>query len=329
MVVVLIAASCAAPEAPEAWSVERVTPTDDRVEGTGICDDVRTLALGSHAHEVDLDGTLTELARIAALTGATTALPLLDDIGELVNDGSLSETAQRVQRHDLLVLAGRTIDASTTSTCGIPAFSALYTASGFPDCHLELELPIAGYTLAGTPGTCSAEGRPSFLPCWSEDDQHLAVDCVSDEIVQAVGDRWVPAGPPRTIAIDRVDPDAEPAAEILTVVDSPECTMLASLFTSDPLPNGSIPDFDRLSTAAAGLSTDLQTQIDEFIAATVGSPSLDEFESLVAALDNATAQACGFPLVSAWASITAPADPLPCWTPTGVAYPAYAIADCL
>jgi len=329
MVVLLLAASCAAPEAPEAWSVQRVTPNDERVEDVGVCADLRTLALGSHAHETDLDSTLTELARLAATTGATDALPLLNNLGEVATDLTLSETDRRVQQHDLLVLASRSIDASTAATCGVPAFSALYAASGFPECHFELEIPIAGYTSVGSPGTCSADGRPTFLPCWSDDGDHLAVDCVSGEVVQASGDRWVVAGEPRTITIDRFDPDAEPGPEIVSADPSTECMALTGLFTAAPLPNGTIPDFDRLAASASGLPTDVQNQIADFIAASVNPPSFDEFEALVAALDGSTANACGFPLVSAWASITTPVDTLPCWTPTGVPYPAYETADCV
>lgn len=326
--VLLLAASCAAPERPDGWAVQRVTPTDDRVEPVGVCEDIRTLALGSRAEETTLDGTLDELARIAATTGATAALPLLSDIGGLEADPDLSPHAVAVQRHDLLVTASRSIDDTTSAACGIPAFSALYATTGFPDCHFEMEIPVAAYTAAGTAGTCSMAGRPEFLPCWSDDGNHLAVDCVSNEIVTAVDNRWDPAGEPRVITIDRTDPDEVPGPDVLRANPSLECRALTDLFASAPLPNGSNPDFDVLAAVASGLSTDVQDQVERFVNATLNPPSLDEFEALVSTLDETTATDCGFPVVSAWASITSPFTDTPCWLPTGVPYPAYEIVDC-
>jgi hypothetical protein len=329
LVVLLLVASCASPEPPDAWAVHRVAPTDEVEEPAGgVCDDIRTLALGSHADETTLDGTLEELARLAAVTGATAALPLLSDIGTLVDDPTVSDRRRAVQQHDLMVLASRAIDDATSTVCGLPGFSALYATSGFPDCHFEMEIPIAAYTTPSTPGQCTTEGRPSFLPCWSDDGDHLAVDCVTDEIVTAVGDRWASAGPPRDVRIDRTDPDETPGPEVIRPNASTECRQLTALFRTAPLPNGNIPDFDALDRAAAGLDADVRSQIDQFVDATISPPSFNEFETLVSALDDATATACGFPLVSAWASITTPLTALPCWLPTGVPYPAYEIAGC-
>jgi hypothetical protein len=329
LVVLLLGASCASPEPPDAWAVHRVTPTNEVEQPTdGVCGDIRTLALGSHADETTLDGTLEELARLAAVTGATAALPLLNDVGALDDDPTLSDQRRAVERHDLMVLASRAIDDATSAACGLPAFSALYATSGFPDCHFEMEIPIAAYTAPRTPGRCTTEGRPDFLPCWSDDGDHLAIDCVTDEIVTAVDGRWDPAGPPRSIVIDRIDPDEVPAPEVVRASPSTECRDLTSLFRTEPLPNGTIADFDALERASAGLDADVRAQIDDFVNATINPPSFGEFSALVSALDDATASACGFPLVSAWASITTPLTSLPCWSPTGVPYPAYEIADC-
>lgn len=325
---VLLAASCAAPDRPEAWSVQRVTPTDEVEELSDVCQDVRTLALGSHADEETLDGTLEELARLAATTGATDALPLLSDVAALADDETISPHRRAVQQHDMMVLASRSIDDATARACAIPGFSALYATTGFADCHFEMEIPIAAYTLPGTAGTCSTEGRPAFLPCWSDDGDHLAIDCVSKEIVSAVGERWEPAGEPRVITIDRTDPDALPEPEAIEPTGATECRSLRALFSSSPLPNGSTPDFDRLVTASRGLDTDVRSQIAAFITATIDPPVFSEFETLVAALDDATVEACGLPIVSAWASITTPQTDTLCWLPTDSSYPAYAPADC-
>jgi hypothetical protein len=325
-VVLLLAASCAPPERHEAWAVQRVTPTDRVEEITGVCQDVRTLALGSHADETALEGTLDELARLAATTGATAALPLLSDIGALSADTTLSAHTIAVQQHDLLVLASRSIDTATATACGIPAFSALYATSGFPDCHFEMEIPVAAYTNVGEAGTCSADGRPTFLPCWTDDGHHLPIDCVGGEIVQAVGDRWDPAGEPRIVEIDRVDPGAPEGPEVLAPSDVPECVGLAALFETEA---PSVSKIDRLVDATAMLDSEIRGLVGEFIAATVDPPDLAEFESIVSSLDSATAQACGVPVASALASIPTAVTQLPCWTPTGNPYPAYEILDCL
>ena len=338
LVLVVFAASCAAPQATEAWQTRPVTPTEDTVTEPGVCDDVRALVLGRYADETTLDATLAELARLAATTGATAALPLLNDIRDLGNgsveqsgsadvpvSAARTEAEQRIALHDLLVEASRLIDDATSTACDVPAFSALYATTGFPDCHFEMEIPIAAYTAPGTPGTCTGEGHPTFLPCFSADGDHLAVDCASGGIVQASGDRWVAAGPPRVITIDREVPDLPEGPEIISPRSTPACAGISALFATDP---GEVSDFDRLPEAAATLSADIRDQIEEFIAATVDPPSFDEFEALVSALDASTAEACGLPLVSAWVALTTAVDTLPCWTPTGAPYPAYEIIDC-
>ena len=87
---------------------------------------------------------------------------------------------------------------------------------GFPDCHFEMEIPVAAYTAPGTPGTCTTEGRPDFLPCWSADGDHLAVDCVSGEIVHR-GRRPLGAGRPAAGDRDRPRrPDAPEGPEIIS-----------------------------------------------------------------------------------------------------------------
>ncbi|MFT7610360.1 MAG: hypothetical protein ACI9MX_003444, partial [Candidatus Aldehydirespiratoraceae bacterium] len=195
IVALLLAASCAAPEPPEAWSVERVTPLEDGAPDETVCNDIRVFALGETI--ADLDATLTELARISALTGATAALPLLEDIVESRLDPTAPIDQQAVATHDLLVLASRTIDDASSDSCGIPAFSAMYAASGFPSCYFEVDIPVAGYTLLNEAPLCDPNSGPDSLPCWSNDGNHVAVDCVTEELVHADGKRWVPAGEPR------------------------------------------------------------------------------------------------------------------------------------
>ena len=55
---VVLAASCSAPEPPESWSVQRLDPPDEASDGTDeLCDTVRSFALGSLADDPDLATT--------------------------------------------------------------------------------------------------------------------------------------------------------------------------------------------------------------------------------------------------------------------------------
>lgn len=324
---VLFAASCSTPEPPDAWAIERISGEGDVVVET-LCADVADLALGSLADQPGIGPTLDELARIGALAGATDALPKISRIEATLDDPALSESNRFVQAHDLLVAAALSLDDATATACGIPVFSALYATSGFPDCHFELELPVAGYTALRGPG-CSTDGRPDHLPCWSNDGRHLPVDCVSGVLVQAVGDDWREAGEPRTVEIDRVDPDAPPPPDVIEPdTTTPMCAELVTLFTEPPIPNGSRPDYGRLRRATADLPDAIEDLVDDFIAASGKPTSLTEFEALVRELDDATVDTCGLPLVSAWATLTATVDAPPCWIATDAAYPAYEITDC-
>lgn len=327
IVAALVAASCSSPQPPDAWAVERVAD-DDEVLTDALCQDVTTLALGSHADDPDLVSTLDELARIAALAGATDALPTLGDIAVVLADTEMSEQGRFVALHDLLVDAAGALDDATAAACEIPVFSALYASSGFPDCHFEMEIPVASYTLRGEPNTCSSAGRPSHLPCWTDDGDHLPMDCVTEVVVQAVADEWREAGDPREVAIDRADPDAAPAPVVIAPTGVAACADLEALFLAAPVPNGPVPDHDRLVAAAGALDADTAALVQAFVDAVADPPGLEEFEMLVGELDARTATACGLPLVSAWATLTTTRVVLPCWTETDLAYPAYTTADC-
>lgn len=327
IVVLLIAASCSAPEPPDAWAIERFTDEDEDVVVDALCVDVIEFALGSFGDQPDLVPLLDDLARIGALAGATEALPSLGAVESTLADESLSDHNRFVRLHDLLVGAANTLDDATAAACEIPVFSAMYATSGFPDCHFELELPVAAYTKRREPG-CTTDGRPDYLPCWSNDGNHIAVDCVTGVVVQTVGDDWREAGDPDPVVIDRVDPDAPPPPDVISLVDDAACRSLASLFTQAPVPNGGIPDFDRLRAAGDELPDAIAGLVDDFIAAATSPPSLAEFETLVRELDDATVERCGLPLVSAWATLTSTVDAMPCWLGTDAAYPAYEISDC-
>ena len=88
------------------------------------------------------------------------------------------------------------------------------------------------------------------------------------------------------------------------------------------------PDFGRLSRAARDLDADAQDLVQQFVEANEITPNFTEFEALVTELDGVTAETCGFPIISAWGSITEALGQLPCWIETGVPYPAFEQADC-
>jgi hypothetical protein len=329
-VVALVVASCAAPEAPEAWDIQRIAPADDELTSDPtVCDDVRTLALGSHADDSDLGPTLDELARLSAVVGATSTLPALNQFRTLEDSPGLSAVEKFAARHDRLVEASILIDNATWDACAIPAFTALYAASGFAECHFEMEIPVGGYTVVDEPGSCRSLDRPTFLPCFSDVDGHLPVDCVSGEIVQANGDRWVEAGPPHPVTIKRPEPDVVETLPVIASTGTTECAKLVALFQNGDPPNGVAPDFRRLSRAARDLDADAQDLVQQFVEANEITPNFTEFEALVTELDEVTAETCGFPIISAWGSITEALGQLPCWIETGMPYPAYEQADCV
>ena len=76
----VLAASCAAPERPDEWTVAREAPSAEAEDpGADVCDDIRALVLGSQAGERGIDGTLEELARIGAIVGAAQRPAVTDE----------------------------------------------------------------------------------------------------------------------------------------------------------------------------------------------------------------------------------------------------------
>ena len=192
----LICASCAAPQPPTDWTVERIAPDggDSNDVAIVICDDMRTLALGSHADSSRLTNTLDELARISAVVGATAALPALNRARAALDRG-----AEPADVHDDLVSAAERIDAPSVEFCDLPMFTAVYAASGWPSCHGELAIPVAGYTLVDPERGCSSVGSPSFLPCWSDVAPFLPISCYTGDVVQVIDGGWQPAGDPHEV----------------------------------------------------------------------------------------------------------------------------------
>jgi hypothetical protein len=334
LALVVLTGACTSPQRPDDWEVQRIDEPDraDRSTTTedAVCADVRALALGSTPVDTDLAPLVEELARLAAVAGATAALPSLNRIAEVAADPALTEAGVRIATHDLLVTASRPIDEATYAACEIPLFTALYAATDFADCRMELEIPVAAYTAPPDPTGCATAERPDFLPCFSADEAYLPVDCVSDEIVTAAGTRWSPAGAPREVVLDRTDPEApeEDRPDVVAPEPTRACRSVLALFRGPEMPNGPTPDVDRLTRAVADLDPEIRGLVDRFVAAISSTPDLAEFEALVTELDRRTAADCGLPLVSAWASVTTPESDPVCWVETGLDYPAYERVDC-
>lgn len=331
----LVATSCAAPDTHEAWRVNREAPSSQpNPVDDEVCDDARALALGSLAGDPSIVPTLEELARIGALVGATPALPALNRIIEILDEGG-----DHVDIHDDLVTASESVDAATRGACRVPLFSATYAATGWPSCHGELTIPVAGYTVLGE--SCGSEPLPDALPCFTDTAPFLPINCNTGETVQLVDGEWEEAGEPREVLRpvrpepeSESDPEPERPTTTTTVqvlvepLDASECRSLFALFAGPDPVDGSEADLDRLPSATRGLGEEIRQLVDAFVAANAEPPDLSEFEALVRELDLATAARCGLPLVSALDALAGGVDELPCWSATGGAYPAHIVREC-
>lgn len=329
--VAFVASACSKPEPPDEWQIQRVAPPDDTAEVEDeLCTEVRTFATGTLDDRTELEPMLEELARLAALSGATEALSPLDRVGSVADDPELTTVGRRLATHDLLVAASRPVDDATWVACEVPLFTALYAGGGIADCHLELDIAVAAHMDPPDPSACGVGPFPDHLPCFSADEGYLPVDCVTGDVVAAAGDRWTEAGPPREIEIDRFDPEAvvDEGPPVYRPVESAACAALPRLFAGPDLPNGLSPDFDPLVIAVGELDPALQELVARFVTASTTAPDFAEFETLVAELDGRSAEACGLPIVSAWASLQSPVTEPLCWVETGFAYPAFARTEC-
>lgn len=338
LVVVLAAAACAGPEKTERWTAERAADDLPPVEGLdAACAEVEVLALGALADESELSTVVDELSRMAAVLGATDALPAFEEVRRAPD-----EPTRRVA----MTTAAAALDTAAYDHCEIPFFTALYGATGWADCHGEVDIAVALYRAVPDPDTrsCNAEGVPIYLPCWDADDEtFLPVDCRTDEVVHVVAGDWVAADTPRsptsTIPPPTVppttlpSPSADPAittTSIPTVVPegSRACRAIDELFVGDEPLTGDDSDLPRMIEATAELDAEIMALLADFEEASRGGWSLDRFEALVIEIDRATADACGVPLISAAHALEGGVDELPCWVGTGVAYPSHEPVDC-
>lgn len=329
VVVALVAMSCSGPEKPEGWRIER--QADDTASRSTICDDVEAIALGELAEQRQLEPVLDELSRLAAVLGASAALPAFDAIR---TDGAATgETG--VDRSLELLTAATALDAAAWAECGVPVFTAMYAAAGWPYCHGELDVPVTLYLAAPDPTvrTCTSEGIPPFLPCWEvTDDGYLPVDCLTEAIVTAANGDWVDAGTPRTTTTTTTTttlaPPTSTAPPVIEQIERPECAAMADLFTGDDPLRGDSTDLERILDSTTLLGSFIIELASDFEQASEDASPLEVIEQIVIALDSATTDECGIPVISGAYHFVGGVDKLPCWSPTGNPYPSYAPTAC-
>jgi|GEM_PF-1928538 hypothetical protein len=182
--VAFVAASCSAPQRTNHWTVERHVPGEEVSSPTNtVCDDISDLTLGRFASDTDIGPTLDELSRIAALVGASAALPHL----------TTAQAAAEAGDSPALPLgqAASAIDAASFTECEIPVFTALYLSTSFASCHGRVALPVAGLAPATT--GCDPTASALFVPCFDAAAGYAPVDCLTGDPARLVDADWVGA----------------------------------------------------------------------------------------------------------------------------------------
>ncbi len=180
--VAFVVAGCSAPQRTDHWTVERHVPDEVVASPSStICNDISGLALGRFAADTDIGPALGELSRIAALVGASEALPHLTTAHAAVEAGDSPALA--------LGQAAAAIDAASFSECEIPVFTALYLSTSFSSCHGRVALPVAGLAPATT--GCDPTASALFLPCFDPAAGYAPTDCLTGEPVRLVDADWV------------------------------------------------------------------------------------------------------------------------------------------
>ena len=147
-----------------------------------ICDDVEAFALGSHAGD-DLGRIIDELARLAAVLGASEALPHVADMkAAMEDDGELARSMDA---------AAEAVDHAGYAACGVPMFTAMYVSTSFGSCFGRA--PIAAGTFTPDSDGCEDNISPDFLPCFDADAGYVPMDCRTGEPVVLVDGEWVEA----------------------------------------------------------------------------------------------------------------------------------------
>ena len=147
-----------------------------------ICDEVEAFARGSHAGD-DIHAVLDEMARLAAVLGASAALPHLADMKAAIEDDG--QTARSLDA------AAEAFDTTSYAECGIPAFTAMYVTTSFASCFGRA--PIAAGQMVPDSEGCESDLGAEFLPCFDEDAGYIPIDCRHGHGVTLVDGEWVEA----------------------------------------------------------------------------------------------------------------------------------------
>jgi hypothetical protein len=164
------------------WTDERQVPVEDIASPTNtVCDDLTDLPLGRFAGDSDIGPALDEPSRIAALVGASEALPHLAEARVAVASGD----SPAIPLGD----AAPAIDAASFAECEIPVFTTLYLSTSFSSCHVHVALLVAG--LAPVATGCDPAASALFLPCFDPAAGYTPVDCLSGQAMRLVDADWV------------------------------------------------------------------------------------------------------------------------------------------
>ena len=138
VVLALLVAACARPQPPDEWAVERQVSRDKTdTAADAICTNAEALALGA-LDGADFTTAIDEMARLAAVIGATEALGALNRATAFAD-----ADVERALIHDEIVAASEIIDIASDEMCGLPIFSATYASANWALCYGELGIPVA------------------------------------------------------------------------------------------------------------------------------------------------------------------------------------------
>ena len=163
--------------------IERqVSAEESDTPQTTVCDEVEAFAMGSHAGD-DIHRVLDEMARLAAVLGASEALPHLADMKTAIEENG--QTARSLDA------AAEAFDTTAYAECGIPAFTAMYVTTSFASCFGRA--PIAAGQMVPDSEGCERDLGAEFLPCFDADAGYVPMDCRTGEPVVLVDGEWVEA----------------------------------------------------------------------------------------------------------------------------------------
>ncbi|MEM8704830.1 MAG: hypothetical protein AAGE98_00115 [Actinomycetota bacterium] len=175
----VLAASCGGSD--EVAVIERQVSADDVLQPeSSVCADVEAFAMGSHAGD-DIHAVIDETARLAAVLGASEALPHLADMKAAIDADE--QTARSLDA------AAEALDRVSYAECRIPLVSAMYVTTSFASCFGRA--PIAAGTMVPDSQGCEPDLGAEFLPCFDEAAGYVPVDCRTDGLVVLRDGAWV------------------------------------------------------------------------------------------------------------------------------------------